>query len=269
MKTIIRLAIVWAIAGLTVNTVSAQKISQAPSQPKMNKGGGKNNPNPPKGKNEKWWVSVGVGGGPNWGAPPPPNYGYYGGYNNYGYNNYYGNGYNNYYGYNYRRAARKSIRNTGYIIYNAIQQANWEGMYNPILSNAVQHQQYAKFLYNHGNFIGALHHTKRARYLAWESLNFNYGAINNPGYDDWDDDMGGYYKNGNNNNNTAVPDYEDDVYKKQGTNPGGDVNKQKSDTPPGTAPKAPSNEELDGKVEKKNYTKDELKSMKLKDLEIE
>ncbi|MDP2388121.1 MAG: hypothetical protein Q8M29_17235 [Bacteroidota bacterium] len=267
MKTIVRLAIVWAIAGLAVNTVSAQQVLPKPAQPKViNKGGGGgNNPKPPKGKgNEKWWVSVGVGGGPNWGGPPP-NYGYYGGYNNYGAYGNYGGGYN-YYGYNYRKAARKRIRNTGYILYNSIQQANWEGMYNPVLSSAVQHQQYAKFLYNSGNYIGAIHHTDRARYLAWQSLNFNYGSINDQGYNDWDDDdmYGGNYNGGGNGY------YSEDGYKKNGSSPGGsDVSKQKPGTTPDPAAKTPSNEELDQKVNKKDYTKEELKGMKLQDLEIE
>lgn len=258
---------VWALAGLAVHTVSAQQVLPQPSQPKIiNKGGGNNNPNPPKGKgNEKWWVSVGVGGGgPNWGGPPPPNYGYYG---NGGYNNYYGGGFNNY-GFNYRKAARKRIRNTGYILFNSIQQANWEGMYNPVLSSAVQHQQYARFLYNNGNYIGAIHHTDRARYLAWQSLNFNYGSINGQGYNDWDDDdmYGGNYNGGGNGNGY----YNEDGYKKSGTGPGGsDVSKQKPGTASDPPAKTPSNEELDEKVNQKNYTKEELKGMKLQDLEIE
>lgn len=285
MKTIKQFAIILGIASLTVKTVNAQNIIQAPQQPKTkpsfnnqapppqqnpsNNGNNYNgNGNPKPKSNDKWWINVGVGGGPNWGAPPPyyqnQNYGYgYG--NNYGYNNYYGNNY----GYNYRRVARKTIRKTAYILHNAIQQAQWNGVYNPILSNAVNHQQYAKFLYNQGEFIGALHHSKRARYLAWEAINFNYSAIGNPGYDDWDDDddYGNYYGGGNNNNGGGYGNgYYDDSYKKNGNN-NSNGNKQ---IPPGqSTQKTPSNDELDNELKKKEMTKDEMQKMKLSDLDIQ
>lgn len=278
MKTIKQVAIILGIAMLTVKTVNAQNVIQAPQQPKTkpssnnpnqpNQGNGgynnNGNGNPkPKG-NEKWWINVGVGGGPNWGAPPPPyyqgpNYGYG---SNYGYNNYYG--YNYGYGYNYRKTARKAIRNTAYIIHNAIQQATWNGIYNPILSNAVNHQQYAKFLYNQGQYLGALHHSKRARYLAWEAINFNYAAINNPGYDDWDDDdFGNGYNGGGYGNN-----YYDDSYKKKGNN-NGDGSGNKPVNPDQGNQKTPSNEELDKEIKKKELTKDEMQKMKISDLDIE
>lgn len=277
MKTIKQFAIIFGIAILAVNTVNAQNVIQAPQQPKTkpsfnnqnqppqpNQGNagynnnGNGNPKP-KG-NEKWWINVGVGGGPNWGGPPPiyqdPNYGYG---NGYGYNNNYGY----YYGYNYRKTARRAIRNSAYIIHNAIQQAQWNGIYNPILSNAVNHQQYAKFLYNQGQYLGALHHSKRARYLAWEAINFNYAAINNPGYDDWDDDD--YYGGGNNNGGGYGNNYYDESYKKNGNNNNG--NKQ---IPPGqSSQKTPSNDELDKELKKKELTKDEMQKMKLSDLDVQ
>lgn len=261
MKTIIRLAIVWAFAGLTVQTVSAQKVLPKPSQPVQPKNGGvKNNTgnnNQAQGNNDKWWISIGAsGGGPGYG-PPPPNYGpAYGGpnynYPSYGYSNYYGGGY-----YSYRKAARQSIRNTAYVIFNAIQQANWNGMYNPVLSNAVQHQQFAKYLYNCGDYMGALNHSRRAGYLAWQSLNFNYGMIPNPGYDGWDDMYG--YGNGYNNGG-----YYDDGYYKQN----GSVNTNGKQANPEPGATMPSNDELDRKIQQKNLSKDEMKGMKLSDLDI-
>jgi hypothetical protein len=273
MKTIKQFAIILALASLAVTTVNAQNIIQVPQQPKTKLGfnnqapPAQNQGNPkPKG-NEKWWINVGIGGGPNWGAPPPyyqgQNYGYgYG--NNYGYNNYYGNYNGNYNGYGYRKVARRTIRKTAYIVHNAIQQAQWNGIYNPILSNAVNHQQYAKFLYNQGEYIGAMQHSKRARYLAWEAINFNYSAINNPGYDDWDDDDD-YYGNGNGYNGGGYgTNYNDDDYKKNGNNNG---NKQPA--PVQGNQKTPSNEELDGQLKKKEIPKDEMRKIKLSDLDIQ
>jgi hypothetical protein len=275
MKTTVRLAMIWALAGFTAMTVSAQKILPQPAPPKqLDHGKGPNNPKQPKGgnPNDKWWISVGVGGGgPNYGPPPPPpNYGYYGGgygggyynnYNNYGYNNYYyGSG--PYYGYSYRKAARKTIRNTAYVIFNAIQQANWEGMYNPVLSDAVQHQQFAKYLYNCGDYMGSLYHSRRAGYLAWQSLNFNYGMVQNPGYDGWDD----VYGYGGNYNGGGGGYYNDDYYKKNGNGNGGTQPGQQKQADPNV--KTPSNEDLDKQIQKKSFTKDEMKNIKLSDLDV-
>lgn len=279
MKTIKQFAITLALASLTVTTVNAQNIIQAPQQPKtkpsfnnppphQNHGNNGNNNNghgnpKPKG-NEKWWINVGVSNGPNWGGPPPyyqgQNYGYG---NNYGYNNNYGN----YYGYNYRKVARKTIRKTAYIVHNAIQQAQWNGIYNPILSNAVNHQQYAKFLYNQGEYVGAMHHSKRARYLAWEAINFNYAAINNPGYDDWDDDDDNYGNGNNYNGGGYGNNNNDDYYKKNGNNNNNNGSKQPA--PSQGTQKTPSNEDLDNKLKKKEIPKDEMQKIKLSDLDIQ
>jgi hypothetical protein len=264
MKTKIRLAMFWALAGIAVYTASAQKVLSQPTQPKqLDHGKGPNNPQQPKNgnANEKWWITIGGGnGGPHYGPPPPPNYGYYGGgyYNNPGYNNYYYGGGNNY---SYRKAARKTIRNTAYVIYNAIQQANWNGMYNPVLSDAVQHQRFAKYLYNCGDFMGSLYHSRRAGYLAWQSINFNYSMIPNPGYDGWDDDMyGGNYNGGGGGY------YNDDYYKKNG-NGGAQPGQKQAATDPNV--KTPSNDELDKQIQKKNFTKDEMKGLKLSDLDVQ
>jgi hypothetical protein len=46
-------------------------------------------------------------------------------------------------------------------------------VYTGDLAKAVRHQRYAKKLYNNGNYLKAIHHSRRARLLAIEAIKAN------------------------------------------------------------------------------------------------
>lgn len=269
MKTIKKAILISMITGALSNTIMAQprRVDVHPEPKKTNQNSSSNGQ-----ENELWWISGGFGWG-NPVAPPPPMYASYGS-GNYGYYNsgYYGGGYNVAY---YRRLARKTLRRSAQVIHAAIQQNYWTGNFNPVLSDAVNHQQRAKFLFYNGDFIGAINHSRRARFLAskayqmdsqwsyWYDDDFGYygndpyagNTGGGPGYgngwDDWD------YRKSPQPGSQNKTETEDDVYKR----------KSSAQSDPNLM-KESQLENLDQSVEKRKLSKDELKKITLDDLDV-
>jgi hypothetical protein len=209
-----------------------------------------------------------------------PNYGY----NNYGYgNNYYSN-YNNNYNNNYsvKRAARNSLRQAAQVIGNALQFSDWNDTYSPWLAKAIRHQQYAKQLYFWGDYAGALNHSERAGFLAWNTLSyFNNGNGSNNGYgnngnyqDPYQDPNNPYYRKGNSqsmnpNNNSANNTDEDFGYRKsqdtQTNSKDQNTNKDNQSNTNTGIQKA----EVDSQLPQSKLSDQELLKTNTKDLDVE
>lgn len=274
MKTINILVSVLISGFITTSSLEAQTFANNRPVPKP-----RTNPvKPGNGKpNDNAHLYIGGNiqfGGPHWspwGPPPPPappvvmynGYGpaYYGG-------GYYGGGY---YGQNYyRRMARKTLRRTAQVLYSAIQSSWMDPYFNPVLSKAVWHQRHARMLYYNGDFIGAIHHSRRARYLAYDAA--QYDAYNNMGYNygmnDFDDAYGNY---------PGGPDgydYDDGFRKKNdGSNRGAEPNdnerKAAEDFRKEMKSDSYKNDVLDKKIDTKTIDKEEMKNLRIKDLDIE
>jgi hypothetical protein len=212
---------------------------------------------------QKGHVTIQIGGGyPNT---------YYG--NNYGYgNHYYGNyGYQNYN--SIQNIARNSIRQSAGFIGQALQFTTWNDIYSPWLAKAIRHQQYAKQLYFWGDYAGAMNHSERAGFLAWNALsNFNNGyGYNAPSQNNYtnpySDPNNPYYRQGNSGNqqNTTIENTDDYSYRKaQGNTDAGTTDATKT-----TASKSADRTELDGALPQNKMTDKELVKINAKDLDIE
>ena len=99
--------------------------------------------------------------------------------------------YPNYYGYyntmySIKKIARYSIRQSAQVISQALHFSDWNDTYSPRLAKAIRHQQYAKQLYFWGDYNGALNHSERAEFLAWNALTYFNHSI---GYNDFSGNM--------------------------------------------------------------------------------
>lgn len=212
MKTSTKtLAIVCALF-ISLSTTAQHRTRGNQPQQTQNQNNGKQNDKHVWASNNHQYpgahVSVYIGGNPN----------------NYG--NYYGNNFNNNY-YNIKKAARNSIRQSANVIGQALQFSDWNDIYSPWLAKAIRHQQYAKQLYFWGDYSGALNHSERSGFLAWNTLSY---FNNSYGYDDgyagnnypnpYSDPNNPYYRksNADNSSQTNTNSNDDDFgYRKSST----------------------------------------------------
>ena len=184
----------------------------------------------------------------------------------------YGYGYNSYY--SIKKSARNSIRQSANIIGQALQFSDWNDTYSPWLAKAIRHQQYAKQLYFWGDYAGALNHSERAGFLAWNTLSyFNdpYGYNNNAYPDPYSDPNNPYYRQSNPNSTTQpnTNSDEDFGYRKGSPDKTADESGSvKRETQPATQQKT-DKAELDNTLPQSKTSDKELLKMNAKDLDIE
>ena len=79
-----------------------------------------------------------------------------------------------------KRNARDFINRTSYIIGEAYDMVYYYGYYSQgNLSKAVNHQNYAKFLYNYGSYRNAIYHSDLARRYALNVIYYSNNYWNN------------------------------------------------------------------------------------------
>ncbi len=230
----------------------------------------------PKPQNNPWGYNYHHPHGNHWGENVNINIG--GGYPNY-YNNNYGNGYNNGY-YNMKGTSRNALRQSANVIRQTLRFSDWNDVYSPWLAKAIRHQQYAKQLYFWGDYVGALNHSERAGFLAWNTLNyFNNGYGINDGFgvnstpDPYSDPNNPYYKQNSsgaqqNGNTIDDEDYGYAYNKKSGGNTTTSNSAAKTITQPEAIQKM-SKTEIDNALPQSKVNDKELLKMSTKDLDIE
>jgi hypothetical protein len=72
--------------------------------------------------------------------------------------------------------ARRVIRRTAYVILKAQQQVKENKNYTGDLARAIAHQRYARKLYFQGEFLRAMHQSRRARQFAILAIQANKGT---------------------------------------------------------------------------------------------
>jgi len=77
-----------------------------------------------------------------------------------------------------RMHAHRAIRKTAVVLVYAHKQVKQNKVYTGNLARSVRHQRYARFLFRKGKYARAIHHTRRARQLAFLAINANKGTIN-------------------------------------------------------------------------------------------
>lgn len=260
MKTSIKtLTIVCALFISLSTTAQHRTRGNQPQQPQNQNNGNQNdkhiwasNNHPHPGGH----VTVQIGGYPN-------NYGnYYG--NNYGYNNNY---------YNIKKAARNSISQSANVIGQALQFSDWNDIYSPWLAKAIRHQQYAKQLYYWGDYSGALNHSERAGFLAWNTLSY---FNNSYGYDDgcagnnypnpFSDPNNPYYRKSNTNSTTQPNTNSNDDY--FGYRKGSAEKTTGSENQPSSSQKMKKTE-LDSSLPQNKLNDKDLLKMNARDLDID
>lgn len=201
----------------------------------------------------------------------------------FGYNNYNSNYYNNYY--SSKRASRNALNRSANVIREALRFSDWNDTYSPWLAKAIRHQQHAKKLYYWGDYAGAINHSERAGFLAWNTLNyFNNGFANNNGFNDdfgysnyqdpYQNPNNPYYKKGNVNsnsiNNESVPNSNDSDfgYKKANTNMSNQTNVTEAEINSTTKSELKT-AELDMQLPQQNKNDKELLKMNANDLDVE
>jgi hypothetical protein len=223
------------------------------------------------------WASNNNHHGGNWGGVTVQIGGYPNNYGNY-YGNNYGYGYNNYNYNSIKKTARNSIRQSASVIGQALQFSDWNDMYSPWLAKAIRHQQYAKQLYFWGDYAGALNHSERAGFLAWNSLSyFNNAYGNDDGF------AGNNYQNPNSdpnnpyyrqNNSGAQPnntssENDDFGYRKSSTeNTSENGTSVQKEVQPNTS-QSMEKSELDNSLPQSKANDKELLKLHAKDLDIE
>lgn len=264
MKTSLKTLTTVALVIISLNVI-AQRSHNGNQNPSQNQSQSSQNNNQQNDKHT--WASNHHHGGSGWGGNVTVHVGaypsYYGGYN-YGYSNYY----------SIRKAARNSIRQSANTIGQALQFSDWNDTYSPWLAKAIRHQQYARQLYFWGDYEGALNHSERAGFLAWNTLNyFNdpYSYNNNADPDPYSDPNNPYYRQSNPNNN-AQPNSnsdEDYGYRKSSTekSPEG-TNSEKRQTQPATEQKQ-DKAELEKSLPASKMNDKELLKVNAKDLDVE
>lgn len=259
----------------TIATICTVVISLSLTAQPRHHGNGNGNKN---NNNKRLYASAGFNSQHPWGGGVSvhvsnyPNYG--------GGPYYYGNGYGNHY--NLKKAARYSIRQSAYVIRQAMQFSDWNDIYSPWLAKAIRHQQYAKQLYFWGDYAGALNHAERAGFLAHHTLNYFNGYY---GYDDgfgggynypnpYSDPNNPYYRkgnssglNGNLNSDNEDNDDSDDSdfgYRKSS----GASNSTPNENNEKTKRKL-KKEEIDNSLPQSKMNDKELLKMDPKDLDVE
>lgn len=268
MKTIKILVSVMISGFITTGSLEAQTFANNRPAPKT-----RNNPvKPGNGQaNDNAHLYIGGNihfGGPHWspwGPPTPPPMPIYNGYGP----AYYGGGY---YGQNYyRRMARKTLRRTAQVLYSAIQNSWMDPYFNPVLSKAVWHQRHARMLYYNGDFIGAIHHSRRARYLAYDAV--QYDSYNNMGYNYGMNDFDDPYNNPYNGPDNYGYGYDDGFRKKNNEAAPDELNegerKIANDFKKEMKSESYKSDALDKKVESNAINKEEMKNLRIKDLDID
>ncbi len=186
------------------------------------------------------------------------------------YYNSYNHGYNNYY--NVKKAARNSIHQSAATIGQALQFSDWNDIYSPWLAKAIRHQQYARQLYFWGDYAGAMNHSERAGFLAWNTLNyFNnpYGYNNNSYPDPYSDPNNPYYRQSNPNSSSQPNSNEDFGYRKSSTDKTTEEsNSAKRESQPNIEQKLEKTE-LDNILPSSKMDDRELLKTNSKDLDIE
>lgn len=76
-----------------------------------------------------------------------------------------------------RAAAHRAVRKTAAVIHHAHKQVKQNKVYTGNLARAVRHQRHARFLYRQGKYRRAIHHTRRARQLAFLAISANKGTV--------------------------------------------------------------------------------------------
>ncbi|MBC7696309.1 MAG: hypothetical protein H7141_12775 [Burkholderiales bacterium] len=263
MKTSLKILTTILIVIINLN-VSAQRShngnqNQSQNQPQQSQNNNQNDRNAwaynhhNGGNHNGSNITVQIGAYPN----------YYGGYN-YGYNNYY---------YSMKKAARNSIRQSANTIGQALNFSDWNDTYSPWLAKAIRHQQYAKQLYFWGDYEGALNHSERAGFLAWNTLNyFNdpYGYNNNSFPDPYSDPNNPYYRQSNPNSKTESGTNSDKDYgyrkgSDKTTDESGSVKREGKSV----SEQKPDKTELDNTLPANKMNDRELLKMNAKDLDIE
>lgn len=74
--------------------------------------------------------------------------------------------------------AHRAIRRTAVVLVYAHKQVKENKVYTGNLARAVRHQRFARFLFHKGKYFRAIHHTRRARQLAFLAINANKGSVN-------------------------------------------------------------------------------------------
>ena len=72
--------------------------------------------------------------------------------------------------------ARRVIRRTAYVILEAQKKVKENKVYTGNLARAIAHQRYARRLYLQGNYLRAMHQSRRARRLAILAIQANNGT---------------------------------------------------------------------------------------------
>lgn len=264
MKTSIKTITTICAVLISLSTIAQHKTRGNEPQPQQNNNNNNNQ------SNKHLWatnnhhgygnsgghVTVQIGGYPNYYGH---NYGY--GYNNYSYNS-------------IKKTARNSIRQSANVIGQALQFSDWNDLYSPWLAKAIRHQQYAKQLYFWGDYAGALNHSERAGFLAWNSLsNFNnsygYGLSGNNYPNPYSDPNNPYYRQNNSEtqpNSTSSND-DDFGYRKNSseTSSENERNMKRETQPVQKMEKT----ELDGSLPQSKLNDKELLKMSARDLDID
>jgi hypothetical protein len=71
---------------------------------------------------------------------------------------------------------KKVIRRTAIVVNYAHKMVKQNKVYTGNLAKSVRHQRYARFLYRNGKYARAIHHSRRARQLAFLAIQANKGT---------------------------------------------------------------------------------------------
>jgi hypothetical protein len=76
-----------------------------------------------------------------------------------------------------RKVAKDMIKRTAFVIRIAHKEVNEHHVYTGDLARAIAHQKFAKQLFHDGEYLRAMHQTKRARRLAAKAIKANRGEV--------------------------------------------------------------------------------------------
>lgn len=76
-----------------------------------------------------------------------------------------------------RIAARKCIRRTTVVMHHAHKKLKENKVYTGHMARSYRHQRYARFLFRQGKFVRSIHHSRRARQLAFMVIKANKGTV--------------------------------------------------------------------------------------------
>ncbi len=75
-----------------------------------------------------------------------------------------------------KQKTKRIINNTAAVIHKAHKETIVHKVYTGDLKKAISHQRFAIHLYNEGRYMRAMHHSRRARVLAYAHTQANIGA---------------------------------------------------------------------------------------------